>query len=43
MAKDVSSGFVGPSIYLLVIGGILFGISFFLKFIPFMLLGVLRR
>ena len=43
MAKDVSSGFVGPSIYLLIIGGILFGISFFLKFIPFMLLGVLRR
>ena len=43
MATNIASGFIGPSIVLLVIGGGLFAFSFFLRRIPFMLLGCLKR
>jgi hypothetical protein len=43
MVKDLFTGIVTPSGGLLVIGGLLFVISFFLKSVPFLLLGVQRR
>lgn len=43
MAADITSGFISPSIVLLVIGLVMFVGSFFLSKIPFMVLGSLKH